>query len=278
MTRLTASLVLYKSEPEEFETSMRSFLAAPADGVLVVSDNSPRPLRSELFVHPRVVYIHNGSNLGFGSGHNRAFRAIADRSDCHLLLNPDVAFGADVLPYLAGVMAADLTIGAIMPQIRYADGSLQRLCKLLPTPADLIVRRFLPQGRWTARQQQRYEMFGLPQDRPSVVPTLSGCFLLVRSSIFARVGGFDENFFMYMEDFDLVRRIADHGTTVYDPHVHIIHHYQKGSYRNRRLLGYHLRSAVRYFNKWGWLVDAERASRNRLITAQIDWHRNGDVQ
>ncbi|WP_310564653.1 glycosyltransferase family 2 protein [Hydrogenophaga sp.] len=259
---LSASLVLFHNDPTQYGQAMRCFLEG-CDGVLYVVDNSMVPLQHELFAHPRVRYVHAGDNLGFGKAHNRAIAMAAGTSDAHLLLNPDISFEPHVLPELGRFLKANQEVGAVMPRITYPDGSLQRLCKLLPTPVDLILRRFIPSERIKAKINQRYEMHGLTQDRPSRVPTLSGCFLLIRSDLLHRMGGFDERFFMYMEDVDLVRRIGDVAETVYLPSVQVVHAYAKGSYRNRKLLGYHLRSAVLYFSKWGWWLDRTRRERNR---------------
>jgi hypothetical protein len=68
---------------------------------------------------------------------------------------------------------------------------------------------------------------------------------------------------MYMEDVDLSRRIGRLARTVFYPAVSITHAYQKGSYKNSRLLSHHIRSALKYFNKWGWLFDADRRAVNR---------------
>jgi len=85
----------------------------------------------------------------------------------------------------------------------------------------------------------------------------------------APVGWFDERFFMYMEDVDLVRRIGDVSDAVYLPSVQVKHAYAKGSYRSRKLLGYHLRSAILYFNKWGWFIDQDRRERNEKALANL---------
>lgn len=260
---LSASLVLFHNDPAQYGQAMRCFLEG-CDGVLYVVDNSMAPLQHELFSHPRVRYVYAGKNLGFGKAHNRAIAIAAGTSDAHLLLNPDISFEPNVLSELGGFLEAKQGVGAVMPRINYPDGSLQRLCKLLPTPVDLILRRFIPSKRIKAKINQRYELHGLVQNRPSCVPSLSGCFLLIRSEMLSRVGGFDERFFMYMEDVDLVRRIGDIAETVYLPSVQVVHAYAKGSYRNRKLLIYHLRSAVKYFNKWGWLFDGDRKTRNRI--------------
>lgn len=266
-------MVLFHNAPEQFGEAVRSFLESSVDGHLHVVDNSLQPLRHPLLEHPRVRHDHVGRNLGFGAGHNRAIAALDFKSDLHLVLNPDISFAPHVLPALEGIMRTDVSIGALMPRINYPDGELQRLTKLLPTPLDLILRRFIPSVMIRERINQRYELHGLAQDRASDIPSLSGCFLLVRTKLLKSLGGFDERYFMYMEDVDLVRRIGDHARTVYEPSVAIIHHYAKGSYRNPVLLRYHLRSALLYFAKWGWVFDVERSRRNRGALAAMRGQR-----
>ncbi len=265
MLRISASLVLYHNDPVQYGEAMQSFLVGTAQGRLLVVDNSAEPLAHPLFSHPRVSHVFAGRNLGFGAGHNLALKQLRQDSDLHLLLNPDIRFGPEVLPALAQCMAAQPDIGALMPRIAYPDGELQRLTKLLPTPVDLILRRFIPSAAVRDRINRRYELHGLAQDRQSDVPSLSGCFLLVRTPLLQSLGGFDERYFMYMEDVDLVRRIGDRARTVYEPSVVVTHDYAKGSYRNRKLLGFHLRSALSYFRKWGWLFDSERSRRNAQV-------------
>lgn len=266
--KLTASLVLYNNDPRQYEEAIRSFLDG-GDGTLYVVDNSEEKLVSELFFNPRVYYLRAGDNLGFGRGHNVAIASVGSSSDVHLLLNPDISFKAHVLSQILGFLEARPDVGAVMPRINYPDGSLQRLCKLLPSPLELILRRFIPWPRVRMKINKRYELHDLSQNEPSCVPTLSGCFLLVRTQLLQVLGGFDERFFMYMEDVDLVRRVGDLADTVYLPSVEVVHSYAKGSYRNRKLLGYHLRSAVLYFMKWGWIFDKTRRDRNRAALRHI---------
>jgi GT2 family glycosyltransferase len=259
---LTASLVLYHNNPDQFGAAIQSFLNG-CDGLLTVVDNSSSPIPHRLFSHSRVRYVHSGKNLGFGRGHNLAISLIQEASDVHLFLNPDVIFAPDVLPGLLGYLQENSSVGALMPRVNYPDGTLQYLCKLLPTPFDLFLRRFIPLDRLTGFVNRRYELHGLRQDKPSTVPVLSGCFLLVRYDLLKALKGFDERYFMYMEDVDLVRRVGDKAQTVYLPAFQVTHQYARGSYRSVRLLGYHVRSAVQYFYKWGWFFDRTRKSRNR---------------
>jgi GT2 family glycosyltransferase len=92
--------------------------------------------------------------------------------------------------------------------------------------------------------------------------------MFLRAEVLQRVGGFDERYFMYIEDTDLTRRIARECLTIFFPHVSVYHEYGKGSYKDLRLLAIHLASAVRYFNKFGWVSDPERLEMNRRVKSQ----------
>jgi len=73
---------------------------------------------------------------------------------------------------------------------------------------------------------------------------------------------FDDRFFMYFEDFDLMRRIHKVSKTIFYPHVSIIHDHAKESYKSKKKLIQHIKSAIKYFNKWGWIFDKERKEMN----------------
>jgi GT2 family glycosyltransferase len=249
--------------------AVKSFLEGVDGGVLVISDNSEVQLTHTLLHHPNVRYIFNDNNIGFGAAHNKAIEVVGEMSDFHLIMNPDIIFGVDVIPHLISVMHANPDIGVIMPRVNYPDGSLQRLCKLLPTPVDLIFRRFIPIKLIQNFINHRYELHDLPQDRLVDVPTISGCFLIVRTELLRIYGGFDERYFMYLEDVDLVRRIGLTNRVVYDPRVSVTHEYAKGSYRNKKLLGYHMISAFRYFKKWGWWFDSHRRNKNATVISYL---------
>ena len=265
---ITASLVLFNNDPLLYAKAIQSFLDG-CDGHLYVIDNSPTPLQHNLFKQSRVHYQHTGKNLGFGAGHNLAISKLPIISDFHLLLNPDISFNIDVLPYLKKTMQGNSDIGALMPKIVYPNLELQHLCKLLPSPLDLIFRRFVPVGALRDLINKRYELHSLQQNQRVEIPSLSGCFLLLRTSLLRSVGGFDSRYFMYMEDVDLVRRIGDVSRTVYDPSVYAVHAYAKGSYKDKKLLAYHLISAFAYFNKWGWIFDSTRSVRNTKTISLI---------
>jgi GT2 family glycosyltransferase len=166
-----------------------------------------------------------------------------------------------------------------MPRVLYPDSSEQHLCKLIPTPVDLLTRRFMPLlvSRLTLGSLRRYQMEGCDFSKPRFVPVLSGCFMFLRMKVLRQIGGFDERYFMYLEDVDLCRRIAAISDTVFFPDVAIYHEYRKGSYFSGRLLAHHLRSAWQYFSKWGWIVDKGRDQLNRAVFERIGEYRPSEV-
>jgi GT2 family glycosyltransferase len=83
------------------------------------------------------------------------------------------------------------------------------------------------------------------------VPYLSGCCMLIASDAFSRIGGFDDRFFLYLEDADITRRLASLGQAVHLPVASVVHHWGRGNHRSKRLTLVNLHSAWIYFRKWG---------------------------
>lgn len=269
MHQVSASIVAYRNDPDELTGAVRSFLSAPIDGICTVVDNSPSADLRERVLETGARYIFTGENLGYGSGHNIALRENLATSEYQLVLNPDVTFEPEVPAALCQFMSSHPEVGLVMPKVLYPDGSEQRLCKRLPTPFDLVARRFFgnPSSRWLKDRLGRYELRDLDMGKIREIPSLSGCFMLMRSSVLERAGVFDERYFLYMEDVDLCRRIGMEAKTVFYPHVAITHGYAKGSYKNYREFKRHVVSAVQYFSKWGWFFDAKTKKLNERIAA-----------
>jgi GT2 family glycosyltransferase len=203
------------------------------------------------------------SNKGFGAGHNVIMRNPDLIGKYHIVLNPDVYFRIGTLEALYKYMETNIDVGNVMPRILYPNGKLQRLCKLLPTPKDWIIRMFIPIKSIRERIDYNFEMQFADYLEEMCVPYLSGCFMFLRKTVIEDVGVFDERIFMYGEDTDLNRRIYRKYRTMYYPMVTITHNFEKGSHKNFRLLWIHVKAAIYYLNKWGWLFDKERTLINR---------------
>ena len=260
MTQINASIVLYHNKREQLIKVIDSFLGTHLDAVLYLIDNSEDDALKDLAsLDSRIVYIFNNANVGYGAGHNVALKkSIDDGVAYHVVLNPDLFFESEAIDNLYSYMQEHPDVGNIMPKILYPNGDIQYLCKLLPTPLDLILRRFFPFGFWKKSWEERYELRFSGYDKIMNVPNLSGCFMFLRIETLKNVGMFDENIFMYLEDVDFNRRIREYYKTIYYPFVEVIHDYAKGSYVSKKLLLYHIRSAIYYFNKWGWFFDKDR--------------------
>lgn len=267
MPLLTASIVTYKTEREMLDRVMGSVLATPAVERLFISDNSPQPYPQGAFTDPRVEYVFNNANLGYGSGHNVAIRkAMAAGARYHAVINPDIFFEPGALEALLAFMEDNPRVGQAMPKVLYPDGSLQYLCKMLPTPLDLFVRRFWPDRQAVARHDARFELHASGYDRVMDIPYLSGSFMFLRLAALEDSGLFDENIFLHLEDLDLTRRIGQAGwRTVFFPGARVYHEFQKGSHTSFKIMLITIRSAIYYFNKHGWLFDKQRREVNRRL-------------
>jgi GT2 family glycosyltransferase len=268
---VTCSLVLYKSH-DIVENTIRCILNSGVNIYLYLIDNSPTDaLKTELKKYidlSSVEYVFTGKNLGFGAAHNIAIQAALHISKYHLIINPDITFEGHVIEELFCFMEATPNVGHVMPKIKYPDGSIQYVAKLIPTPYDLIVKRFLP----ASVSQNRLNTFQLKLSGYNEImeaPYLSGCFMFLRNESLKKVGFFDERFFMYPEDIDLTRRINVNYKTIFYPYVEVIHNHERASYKSIRMLFIHVFNIVKYFNKWGWFFDKQRKATNRRILSQF---------
>lgn len=260
---ITASVVTYHTTHKDLVRLIECVETSAIDQLYIIDNSSNDELRELIRAFSGIHYIHS-LNLGYGSGHNIAIKkSIENGAKYHVVLNPDIFWNGDVIEALASYMDNNNDVGLVMPKILYPSGDTQYLCKLLPSPMDLIGRRFIPFKSYQVRHDYSYELHWTNYDKIMEVPSLSGCFMFMRCSVLKQTGGFDERYFMYAEDLDLCRRIGDISRTMYYPEVSVVHEYEKGSYKNKKLLKYHICSVVKYFNKWGWFYDPKREKRNR---------------
>ena len=272
--KLSASIVLYQTDLTPLKKAIDSYFACQSKQLqLFLVDNSPTDeLKEVVTMYPdkEIHYIFNNENMGYGKAHNIAIKKSMEQGlPYHIVLNPDIVIQEGTLEKLTHYMNHHPEVGNIMPKIIYPNGQLQYLCKLLPSPLDLIFRRFIPFKKWRDKSNKRFELHAFSYSKTMNIPILSGCFMFLRTEALENVGLFDEHFFMYMEDFDLNRRIHRAYKTIFFPEAVVVHEYQKASYKNIKLLKAHIKSAIYYFNKYGWFFDKERKKINRETLKQI---------
>jgi len=264
---LNASIVRFSQPFEMIATLVDLLTQSFAVHTIYVIDNSP--IKEPKFQLLPIQYITNDQNIGFGRAHNIAIKKSIDCNiKYHVIVNPDISFDSKILSRIVYFMEINKTVGALMPKVFYPNGNLQYVCKLLPTPIDLLAKRFLPKN-WTNRRLNRFQLKDSGYNNTMNIPYLSGCFMVLQTDALKHVGLFDERFFLYPEDIDLSRRIHEHYETMFYPEVSVIHSHEQGSYNNLKLFAIHSINMIRYFNKWGWINDKKRKQINQQVLEQI---------
>jgi GT2 family glycosyltransferase len=269
---LSAAIVTYRPDARLFGRALASLAVAIlearksgelAEARLVVIDNGPaeaqRAVVEALAAWPEEAgtyeLVAGHGNVGYGRANNLALARV--RSDFHLILNPDVELEPSALREALRAAREHPEVGLVAPAVFGDDGERQYLCKRYPSVWVLFLRGFAP--AFLRRRYQDaihdYEMRDVIADRfVANVPLASGCFMLARTPLLARVGGFDPRFFMYFEDYDLSLRMGREAQVAYVPQARILHHGGDASRKGLRHVGWFVRSAWRFFARHGWKI------------------------
>ena len=240
--KISASIVIYKENKETLKKIMDSFLSIIyTKKELIIIDNSPtEELKTFCQSFENVKYIFSGKNLGFGAGHNLAFKKLKEKSDIHMIINPDVYFNSDEISSFLNWFYEQKEISLATTKVCYPDGENQNIVRNVPTIIDLIKRKLkIDSGELHIQDNSIKE-----------VPFAHGCFFIFKTEVFEKLGGFDERFFMYMEDLDIFIRAKKYGRTVINTNYKIYHEFRKGSSKSFKLLKYHIISAYKFFKKY----------------------------
>lgn len=244
---ISASIVLYKENTQTLQKTISSFLNLPFPKKLFLIDNSPNNDLENQFISEEIQYKFVGKNIGFGAAHNLVISTIKNKSKYHLILNPDIQFELDVIPKLINKLSEDTLLAMISPKALYPNNQLQFTCRKFPTKLELIYRRLKIFKSFTKDQEYR----NINLEKPFCPDFIHGCFMLFNTNDFVKINGFDERYFLYMEDVDICKKIDALGKKkMYFPLASIIHHHRKGSSKNLHLLWIHFLSARKYFKKW----------------------------
>ena len=209
---------------------------------------------------PGVHLIANAGNAGFTVANNQGLEL--SRGRYVLFLNPDTRVIGDALATMVAYMDAHEAVGALGPQLRYGDGSLQSSRRRFPGLATALFESTPLAWHWPEARNpwaRRYHMDDVPvplaggQDgEAQEVDWVVGAALLARRAVIDRIGGFDEGYFMYSEELDWCRRAKQAGwQIVYLPPALIVHYEGKSSEQSvaARHIRFHA-SRVRYFRKY----------------------------
>ena len=208
---------------------------------VIVTHNLPEPQAffPTDYDTSKVVILENDYPLGFGRNHNRAFLQCTTKY--FAILNPDLRLPSDPFPNLLNGLESG-NVGAIAPVVSDGSGGIEDNARRFPTPISLLTRC-------------------LRLDTPPKIPASSrslidsdwvaGMFIIMRSELFSRIGGFDERFFLYCEDVDLCLRLRRlNYKIVLEPSTSVIHYAQRLSRRQLKYFVIHLLSYLRLFRNY----------------------------
>lgn len=182
-----------------------------------------------------VTVIRNSVPKGFGANHNAAFKECREPYFC--VLNPDIELAGD--PFFQLLRAFDDSGGSIVaPSVVTPCGGREDNARYFPTVRSLVLKAVGgPDGRYPIELGHSL----------AEVDWVAGMFMLFRSADFARLGGFDERYFLYYEDVDICARAWREGMKVMVcPSVSVIHDARRESHRSWRYMRWHLASMFRF--------------------------------
>ena len=214
---------------------------------VIVTLNTPENFDVSRWPRLAITVLRNKQPKGFGANHNAAFARCGTR--WFIILNPDLRLVAgEPFTALARTAAQVPDLGAIAPAIANSAGTLEDAVRPNLTPWSLLRRRLL--GDRVPVDPRQPARNGAP------FYWLAGMCVMFDLAAFRAVGGFDERFFLYGEDYDICARLYDAGYVLWADHqVAVCHDAQRNSYRSFKHLRWHLGSILRiWFSSVFWRI------------------------
>ena len=251
--RWAAVVVNYESGDllAECVASLRADDSAGAPEIVVVDNGSTDGSVATLHAHdPHVTVIDPHDNLGYARAANLGIAAT--RAPIVAVINPDTVLEPGSAAAVLGAFARDEAVAVVGPRILNPDGTTYPSARTDPGPGTAaghaLLGRIRPENRYT----RAYRQLDADPDVARDVDWVSGAALWFRRSALDRVGGWDERFFMFLEDVDVCRSLTAAGGRVrYEPAARVVH--VVGASRARRPVSMslaHHRSAYAYARKW----------------------------
>lgn len=202
--------------------------------ILTLNVDEPLPFDTSEYGFP-IRIIRNVVSKGFGENHNAAFSLAKGAFFC--VLNPDIRLNNNPFEILLASLK-DPAVGVVAPLVLGEGGEIEDSARRFPTPLKIFCKLL---GRCRGGDY----VIGEATVHPDWV---GGMFMLFPRNVFARLGGFDQRYFLYYEDVDLCARLRLSGyEAAICPQARVIHHAHRSSHRSLRYLRWHLTSMLRFF-------------------------------
>lgn len=195
-------------------------------GEVIVVDNASTDETRECIRRgfPDVRLIANSENLGFAKANNQAAKVA--QNPYLLVLNPDTELKPGAVAAMREVLERDLRVAVVGPHLRYPDLTHQPSVRRFPTllSHSLLLLK-LSQVFPNLPVMRRYYARDFNYEQEATVDQVMGAAMMIRASVFSRLGGFDEAYWIWMEEVDFQKRVRDQGLRVmYVPNAEVVHH------------------------------------------------------
>ena len=248
--KLSACIVTYNNE-DTILGAVDSLLAFTEnmDFTLYISDNDSKDntleiIRKKYSDRQNLIILDNKKNLGFGHGHNAVLPIL--ESEYHFIVNPDIVINNETIPRIIQYLDENLDVGMLCPKILNEDQTEQILPVRNPKFKYYVSRFFGIFPKIDDEYTMKYERNSDVLD----IEFCTGCFMVIRTSIFKKLKGFDERYFMYCEDADLSREVNQVARVVMYRDANVTHRWEREWQTNKKILYIHAKSILKYFWKW----------------------------
>lgn len=269
-SKVSILLVHYNSEKELLRCIKSIYDNTTVSFEIIVWNNGKANINRLLKKkYSKIFYKKSIKNIGYGAGNNAAAKYAS--SEYLLILNPDTQVQKHSIDNLVSFLDKHRNVGIVAPNLITKEGVLFDSIgtgKLSPISAIFglsLLNKLLPGNRIS----RKYWLKDLPKSKVREVDNIPGTAFLIRKNLFAKVGGFDENFFMYFEESDLCKRIKSLGYNIYIlPESRVIHHWnsKEGGVKRQAIFE---KSKFYYFKKHYGLASAYLV---QFVTNISKWH------
>ena len=216
---------------------VEKLLQFPEAEKILITLNIPELI--DLPADSRIQLIENPFPKGFGANHNQAFSFCDSQFFC--ILNPDITFDENPFPLLIQ-SSSDSGIGLVAPMVKNLDGEAEDSVRKFISPLSILKRRLFGSQDGYVFQEGDSNFFA---------EWVGGMCIIFKSSAYSGVGGFDEAYFMYVEDVDICTRLWKSGFKVLVcPSAVVFHEARRASRKNLQHLRWHITGLFRYFFKY----------------------------
>ncbi len=187
-------------------------------------------------------------NLGFGKGHNSIIKSL--NSEYHVVINPDITLQTDAISQLCNWLDENPDVAMVTPRLMFPNNQEQYTAKRIPTFMALLSRQ-LP-FKVLKKFEKNYLMLNEDLTKPQEIDFCTGCFFVMRTSVFLSIKGFDERYFMYVEDADITREAQKYGKIMYVPITYVTHAWHRDTKKKFKNFFMQISSMIKYWHKWGF--------------------------